>query len=95
MLKIRNRKIPKIKTVKLANSQNRKGPDLYFVTMSMDVTTLFVKQAYPKKLPNPSISIHALWLIYFRKPFFSPFIFTNLLAITKTKKAKIRKHNKI
>lgn len=50
----------------------------------------FVKQPCRKCLINLSISIHALWLVYFKKHFF--FSLTYYLAITKTKKAKKKKN---
>lgn len=55
----------------------------YGYATSTDVTTLFVKQAHQnekkktkqKSSSKPSISIHALWLIYFKKLFFSFFFY--------------------
>lgn len=93
LLKIRNRKIPKTKTLKLANSQVEKGPNLYFKWLRYihGCYHSFCKASpsKKKKILNPSISIHALWLIYFKKLFLLVF----LLILWQNKRPK--KHNKI
>lgn len=86
LLKIRNRKIPKIKTLKLSNSQIEK--DQIYIKWLCYIHRCyhsFYKASPSKTLHNPSIFIHALWLIYFSKLFC---LFTKFLAITKNKKGK-------
>lgn len=54
----------------------------------------FVKQPRRKCLINLSISIHALWLVYFKKHFFSLLLITWQLPKQKRQKKKKESHNK-
>lgn len=55
----------------------------------------FVKQPCRKCLINLSISIHALWLVYFKKHFFSLLLITWQLPKQKRQKKKENPTTKI
>lgn len=82
----------KSKQKKTTQNSKKKGPILDFMALLCPWMLPLVLRSKPtrKNPSNPSISIHALWLINFQD-FFSPFLLIQR-QITKTKRHQ--KHNK-